>query len=307
MQCTNHLKQAALALQNYHDVAGAFPASKCYLAGDRRYNAQTVILPYMEQNSLYEKIISEAPNHWDNHEANKIVVSTFLCPSDGNSKGESSVTKIAKMNLATCRSDVAWTTDQEGWNHRNAIRLIFAPLQWRDVACITDGTSNTVAFSELAVTAAAGSKAIKGGVVVLDATPQPIDCINLGRNPNIPNEYNTVEYPLQSESARGHYRGSEFILYSGFNTILPPNSPNCTGGDLWRDGVMSAQSYHAGGVNVARFDGSVAFVSETIDCGDLTAKTPGYDAYTGEDQATKSDYGVWGAMGTPAGGETISL
>ncbi len=46
-------------------------------------------------------------------------------------------------------------------------------------------------------------------------------------------------------------------------------------------------------------DGSVRFVSDTIDCGDLSAvSTKG----TG-----KSPYGVWGAMGTPAGGETVSM
>jgi hypothetical protein len=42
-------------------------------------------------------------------------------------------------------------------------------------------------------------------------------------------------------------------------------------------------------------DGSVRFVSETIDAGSPNS----YAVTTG-----KSPYGVWGAMGSPAGGET---
>lgn len=44
-------------------------------------------------------------------------------------------------------------------------------------------------------------------------------------------------------------------------------------------------------------DGSVRFVSDTIDTGNLND----YQATSG-----KSPYGVWGAMGTPQGGETIA-
>ncbi|MBR6387675.1 MAG: DUF1559 domain-containing protein, partial [Thermoguttaceae bacterium] len=56
-------------------------------------------------------------------------------------------------------------------------------------------------------------------------------------------------------------------------------------------------SNHSGGVNVGMLDGSVRFVSETIDCGNLNA----YQVTAG-----KSPYGVWGAMGSPQGGETTA-
>lgn len=60
--------------------------------------------------------------------------------------------------------------------------------------------------------------------------------------------------------------------------------------------IESAQSYHPGGVNVVMADGSSRFISETIDTGDPTASNP----ISGQ----PSPYGIWGALGTKAGGET---
>ncbi len=62
-----------------------------------------------------------------------------------------------------------------------------------------------------------------------------------------------------------------------------------------RANICSAQSYHPGGVNVVMADGSIHFISETIDTGDLTAPQP----ISGQ----PSPYGVWGALGSRDGGE----
>ncbi len=62
--------------------------------------------------------------------------------------------------------------------------------------------------------------------------------------------------------------------------------------------LVSASSYHPGGVNGVWFDGSVRFVSETINAG--TALNP--PAKTGI-----SPYGVWGATGSFNGGESVAL
>ncbi|MCF0233871.1 MAG: DUF1559 domain-containing protein, partial [Thermoguttaceae bacterium] len=60
---------------------------------------------------------------------------------------------------------------------------------------------------------------------------------------------------------------------------------------------------HSGGVNGVMGDGSVRFISETIDCGTYLNSTD----YLWKDPSGKSPYGVWGAMGTISGGETISM
>jgi prepilin-type processing-associated H-X9-DG protein len=83
---------------------------------------------------------------------------------------------------------------------------------------------------------------------------------------------------------------------SGITTVLPPNSPSCIhANEPHRWGVMSAQSYHTNGVNAVFLDGSVRFITETIDCGNINSN-----------QASSgiSPYGVWGALGTPQGGES---
>jgi len=87
-------------------------------------------------------------------------------------------------------------------------------------------------------------------------------------------------------------------LNAGFTTVLPPNSASCTFGNSYYGwSAVSATSYHTGGVNAGFTDGSITFVSETIDAGTMTSGQ-------GTDQ---SPYGVWGAMGSARGGESKRL
>ena len=88
---------------------------------------------------------------------------------------------------------------------------------------------------------------------------------------------------------------------------MPPNGPSC--GDDWGDTlVSSATSYHSGGVNAVMGDGSVRFVSDTIDCGDLSYPCPLNPAghVSNRPVGGPSPFGVWGALGTINGGETTA-
>ena len=92
------------------------------------------------------------------------------------------------------------------------------------------------------------------------------------------------------------------VLYSGFNTIMPPNGLSCVKNQTEiTSGFYAANSNHTSGVNVARLDGSVNFVSNSVDTNGLPA------AKQGKWLQGASPYGVWGAMGTPQGGESRSL
>jgi prepilin-type processing-associated H-X9-DG protein len=64
--------------------------------------------------------------------------------------------------------------------------------------------------------------------------------------------------------------------------------------------MVSASSEHTGGVNVGLADGSVQFVSDTISSGTLTDTTTPVSSGT-------SPFGVWGAMGSINGGESVNL
>jgi len=82
--------------------------------------------------------------------------------------------------------------------------------------------------------------------------------------------------------------------------VLPPNGPSCcTGGGVGgncRSSLIAATSYHTGGVNILRVDGSVQFVTDSIDIGNSGLRAPNSGA---------SPYGVWGALGTKDGGEVV--
>ena len=116
---------------------------------------------------------------------------------------------------------------------------------------------------------------------------------------------------------RGDNYAHGSVSTTGFQTILPPNSPSArnyssgNGQAGWGYGICSAQSNHSGGVNAAMVDGSVRFISDTIDCGDMDADVNGsayatMSASHGKEFAGKSPFGVWGALGTIDGGESRS-
>ena len=88
----------------------------------------------------------------------------------------------------------------------------------------------------------------------------------------------------------------------GFNTVLPPNSPT-----LWRCAepckleprYLVCLFVPSGGVVLAMADGGVRFINNNIDVGDdLTKKIEWWETRV-------SPYGVWGAMGSKAGGEVV--
>ena len=204
----------------------------------------------------------------------------------------------------------AWTADS--WlalwgDTNNRSRGVFVPYKWNSFGNIPDGTSNTIATSEAVSVDIRGSNKIKGGVASdwnwRDAITDgigPQNCLNR-RDPDSP-AYFTGAAALAWRGSGGIFDG--ICPAFTFSTVLPPNSPSCN--DREHDGgnvLMSVTSNHTNGVNIGLCDGSVSFISETINTGDLTRgqNNPG-KAWTGE-----SRYGVWGALGTPGGAESKGL
>ncbi len=114
------------------------------------------------------------------------------------------------------------------------------------------------------------------------------------------------------ESKRGFKWACGLPIHTGSNTILPPNGPTwCLDEDLRRgDQVVSAGSRHQGGAHVLMGDGSVTFITDSIDAGNANAGTVHIDD-SGNTPAgaspigAQSPYGVWGAMGTRASKEIV--
>ena len=197
--------------------------------------------------------------------------------------------------------DGMWHNARPDWGEGDAAKVdsrgLFAPLTWRPLAFATDGTSNTAAVSEM-VGDKNGSTMLKGGVyktgALHDGRAKPAACLTEARRPDDPNALNSG-----TDTWRALLWTDGRSVNGAFTTVLPPNSPVCI--YTWPNienyawGVFSPQSNHSGGVNVGIADGSVRFVSDTIDAG-----SPNSYGVTGG----KSPYGVWGALGTPMGGET---
>jgi hypothetical protein len=329
MQCSNNLKQLGIALHNHHDSQQNFPAAGSQLCpkgtGANWWSCHFKLLPYFEQQSLYENItgvVATIPGFepWRQHDSVAGRINTLLCPSDNNGKA----LRYIPTNYMISWGDHMW--DQfvsstpanklvpNATQGRNPMRSMFVINQWRDFYYMTDGTSNTIAMSETVICPNASSRLIKGGIVPVVASPDnannggpigkcglsvladPVNRASYKSSLTFSNTSKTSEIASQQRGGRFH---DGRTVYTGFTTVLPPNSPSCTHAASAEQsfGIYSAQSNHANGVNGLRFDGSVQFITETIDFNGGTG---------GQVVAGKSPYGVWGALGTPNGDEIIT-
>ncbi len=327
MQCTNQLKQLGLAAQNFHDTNNYFPHRSYAKAFQKyannniawdRWSAHVQLLPFIEQTALHTEIISVMEDGdsqpWTTDRPWCVDVGAFLCPSDGGSK-KSGTGTLHGTNYVCNNGDIP---NEQDWDE---YRGAFASGDKHDmtIADFIDGTSNTLMFSEVVVGSQRTRSRIKGGVSTNSAAFQGASgWPNLGFVPSVCASVRKSDGTMSGSVADNDYLpGFRWAdakpVYTWFFTILPPNQPTCAAGNGESWAVTTASSHHSGGVNCALVDGSVRFVSDTIDAGDQNVMietymaNQGQDATRPQDYAGKSPYGVWGAMGSSGGGETVSL
>jgi prepilin-type processing-associated H-X9-DG protein len=181
---------------------------------------------------------------------------------------------------------------------------MFNPLVGKEMGAISDGTSNTIAMGEFAKPTEQFSRHVKGGVVRyafadIRSAGNARACLNATLDRSTLRTDGDFELMANVRFARAHRLIFGPLFIQGFQTILSPNSPCCTSGQSdtsWS--IIATNNFHTGGVNAVFFDGAVRFVSETVDFGGTASR---------QREAGPSDFGVWEAMGTPAGGESASL
>jgi prepilin-type N-terminal cleavage/methylation domain-containing protein/prepilin-type processing-associated H-X9-DG protein len=317
-QCVNNLKQVGLALHNYHQAMGSFPLGAAIAYSDPpaspstqtnwgTFGAHTFLLPYLEQTPLYNACNFSWTSGYDvgysiNSTAVLTKIQSLLCPSDP---------LAGKSGLNSYLGCLGTTTDVAASLSPNSTGL-FAYGTSYNIAAVTDGTSNTLAFSETLVEPDGSSvgynQPYRGSV-----TPaSPNTPTALATNPLLLTNFMTlINADLQTCNttfksggptasnalAQDGFSAGYFWAYAGanstyFNSIVTPNSTNnqwmgcrfgCPGCGIAPDGHYSnTSSLHPGGVNVGFGDGSVRFIKNSI--GQL----------------------VWMQLGTRAGGEVIS-
>jgi prepilin-type processing-associated H-X9-DG protein len=157
-----------------------------------------------------------------------------------------------------------------------------------------DGTSTTVAMSEKIAMTSAETVRTGGWAQSIGQSNNETPAACLALSPGGINSSGAIENARWNDGRPA---------FAAFHTILAPNGPSCTdgSGNIHDTGrvLSTATSLHPGGVNVLFCDGSVHFVSDNIDTGNL--------AHPWHVTGGESPFGVWGALGSRIGAETITI
>ncbi len=305
-ECSNNIRQLGLAAMNYVSASRRLPSASLFPKIDpagsaltdsatrNGWSAQAQLLPYLEQSNLastinYRMGYKDHPAVTINGNTEQISsfrIPTYLCPSEVNDvpRGEGTAEENYPLNY--------------GWN--GGLWFVFDPNdrsvgqgalttdknnRMRD---FTDGTSSTLMFSE-----------------VKAYTPYFRNA-NLAAPLDIP--LNAADVPPMGGSFKTNSGHTEWVdgrvHQSGFTTTFTPNTQmlftdtDGTEYDVdWtnrQEGIggltdtfatyaaVTSRSFHTLGVNTCNVDGSVRFISDTI------------------------DLEVWQSLGTRNGGEVVS-
>jgi prepilin-type N-terminal cleavage/methylation domain-containing protein/prepilin-type processing-associated H-X9-DG protein len=255
--CSNNLKQFILAAHTYHDIYEVLPAGR----NRREISTHAAMLPFYEQARLENLVdYTVSWNNAKNAAARSTRIKFFLCPSDSQSAVP---TGYAGTNYrANQGSGVLWGLPPSNPSNINfgipAPNGLFFENSFLPLASVSDGLSNTAAFSEHQ----------KGDFN--QGIASPADTFEPGTHPANADEAMAQCYAIDTTNLA--YQGRSDVgapWIQGYHSttqyfhIMPPNSRSC----MYPPGriATSAASQHPGGVMVALADGSVRYTNETID------------------------------------------
>ncbi len=296
-QCTNNLKQIALAAQNYHDVNGSFPIGSPLmfdpLIGYFAESQSTFVsmLGQFEQMPLYNAFnFSRSVYVMENQTVFKTGLSSLWCPSDGQIGRTRSIG--AYLNSANFQFKFTSYAGNAGiffpevllyWNGQNpsdpavtsrtsAMNGVYTYNNANRIADITDGTSNTFIYAERA-----------NGQFI----PGDMDNYGWWADAVTADTLFTTLYPMNP------FKKIAYISEEYSNSY-----------------VESASSFHPGGANFAFCDGSVRFVKDSINTWPFNPST-GFPVGATDNSgiltlAPGTRYGVYQALSSRNGGEVIS-
>jgi prepilin-type N-terminal cleavage/methylation domain-containing protein/prepilin-type processing-associated H-X9-DG protein len=304
-QCTNNLKQIALAAMNYHDQVGTFPIgspmkpdplfSYLYVEDQSTFVSMA---GQMEQMAVYNAMnFSRSIYSSSNSTVYATGIATLWCPSDGQIIGKRGNGGNLYESVPVIYSFTSYAGATGTWfpepliykdclvyvptplstsAHLQAIQLsvngIFRYNVATNIASITDGTSNTLLYGERA-----------NGLFTA------------------------------GDSANWGWWGDAVESDTLFTTIYPinPFKKIALTADEYTDSwAEAASSFHPGGANFAFADGSVHFIKESIQSWAYNGAT-GYptgvtDVNGIQTLAAGTQYGIYQKLSTRSGGEIVS-
>ncbi len=232
-QCKNNLKQIGLAMQNYHSALEVFPPGRIvnYVNGQGHcFSAYAHLLPYLDQAPIYNQVNFGA-NPDDAGNSNATVTAMLLpmlqCPSDQDVILQPGFgTHNYPMNTGT-----TYPVSPNNLQGTLITGIFFENSKIR-MASITDGSSQTVCFSETV-------KSTAGGPATWDGVSKTNGFVLNQGNSNVPGGPPLINYASECSGSGlvlQQTRGSKWLYgapgHSMYNHIRVPNDPNvdCRGG-----------------------------------------------------------------------------
>ncbi len=249
IQCTNNLKQLALAAHSYISVNNTLPQGTGAMVDPRDGSPQVsnnlfiAILPYLEQQTLFNAYNFSLPAfQGGNLTLSAVGVKALWCPSDSTVSEAKIVSDLPEGPSLMNFTSYAGCTGT--WYHpsfdpvRQAqINGLFWVQSAVGLQAITDGTSQTIIYGERAHALLSCDVPSGGGI------PPCLDW---------------------------HWWTSGAFGDIMFSTLYPLNpqrkvgDTNAGGATVSTTFIQAASSMHPGGANFAMADGSIRFVKDTI-------------------------------------------
>ena len=244
MHCSNNLKQWGLALLNYHEAHGHFPPGATWGpdASKIGWSGHAFLLPYLELGSTFDQMkLENYSTDFVNRTIPEETPAVFACPSDGTDQTDR-IAQTWKVEWWNTNYVGVMGSGQDG-KHSSGSHTscgayntdgVLYPRSEVSIRDITDGTSQTLAFGERTYDLRSWVKGAYGGQP--GSTPAS-GCVFSTKN---------VTYPINSDPTIYCYK-------------------DCPGGRTCMFNDLFFGSRHPGGSQFVFADGSVQFVSESID------------------------------------------
>jgi prepilin-type processing-associated H-X9-DG protein len=302
-QCLNNLKQLGLAMLNYESAKGGLPHMAKWWCNEENppkpdcpegYEVATgpvgsgwyddhgwyiPVMPYIEQAGVVTVVDPKKSfSHMSNEAGRRAMIPTHACPSDlGLQKNEWTIATWARVrsNYVVNAGNTVYGQHSLGACPGTYPACIefggapFVPREENELAKITDGTANTMMMSEVLVLPESEGW---GGPYSDAQTALGGQVFTSYRTPNAQGPENVDGLTRQGEwwgNVRdGWIQQGIPVTVSGVpgQPYPPPRlPPEFVDALRHKQQHIAARSRHNGGVNAARCDASVDFISESID------------------------------------------